>query len=59
MPERNIKTKDKNMAERDVEYVTIYNDVRFPKVAWDAWSKDQQKAYIDELKRQELSHQEE
>jgi hypothetical protein len=53
MPEQNIKTVDKNAAKFDVKYVEIYPGVKFPKEAWEAWSKEQQTAYLDELKRQE------
>lgn len=55
MPERNIKTVDKNLAKFDVRYVEVYPGVKFPKEAWEAWSEDQKEAYLDELKRGELS----
>jgi hypothetical protein len=53
MPEQNIKTVDKHLAQFDVKYVEIYPGVKFPKDAWEAWSKDQQAAYLDELKRRD------
>jgi hypothetical protein len=53
MPEQNIKTVDKHLAQFDVKYVEIYPGVKFPKEAWEAWSKDQQAAYLDELKRRD------
>jgi RNase P subunit RPR2 len=58
MPEQNIKTKDKNMAQFDVKYKTVWtckncNETHeFPAEAWDAWSKEQQEAYVAELDRQ-------
>lgn len=53
MPNRETKTVDKNAAKFDVKYVEIYPGVKFPKDAWEAWSKDQKTAYLDELKRRE------
>ena len=57
MPERNLKTKDPNLARFDVAYVDVWKckdcneAVRMPKDAWDAWSKEQQQMFLDEQKR--------
>jgi hypothetical protein len=51
------------MAVADVKYKQIWKcpvcdeKVRFPKDAWEAWSKNQQEAFIDELKRRHSVHQ--
>ena len=57
-------TKDKRMAQADVKYKQVWKckvcdeKVRFPKDAWDGWSKDQRDAYIAELERAHLVHPE-
>jgi hypothetical protein len=50
------------MAKQDVKYKQIWKcpvckeAVRMPKDAWDSWSKNQQRAFTDELDRRHLVH---
>lgn len=50
------------MAKHDVKYKQVWKckvcgeKKQFPKDAWDAWTKDQQRAFTDELDRQHLVH---
>jgi hypothetical protein len=58
MTDRDIHTKDKNLAKFDVKYKTVWRckdcnaSKDFPTDAWNAWSKDQQDAFKAELDRQ-------
>lgn len=54
--------RDPAMAKYDVKYKQVWKcskckeAVRMPTEAWDGWTKEQQDAFKDELKRRHLVH---